>query len=138
MIKVEKQIAPRVAKLDDATRASIRRVLTEKLVQETMKALRARTAQEALQPSILEIRDPEMKKQFEARVAEHAAQQKEADDARQQKALRPFVLPATRPKGPATVPSPAPAPATNPTKPEASDRPPATRSGAATGAPDSK
>ncbi len=137
---MEKQIAPRVAKLDDATRESIRRVLTEKLVQETMKALRARTAQEALQPSILEIRDPEMKKQFEARVAEHAAQQKEADEARQQKALRPFVLPATRPKGPATVPSPAPAgaPATNPTKPEARDRPPATKSGAATGAPDSK
>src|SRR5258708_26709912 len=97
VIKVEQHIAPRGAKLDDATKASIRGVLSEKLVQETMKALRARTAQEALEPSVLQIRDPELKKQFEQRVAEHAAQVKEAENARQQKALRPCVLPATRP-----------------------------------------
>jgi foldase protein PrsA len=134
IIKVEQRNAPRLAKLDDDTRAYLRNVLMEKLVQDAIKGLRAQLAQQALQPNILEIRDPELRRQFEQRLAEYKAAQEEQEKARTAQQFN-RLYPATRAMNPTTrpgfVPATAPAvPATRPV-PEAPHRPPATTSGAA-------
>jgi foldase protein PrsA len=121
IIKLEQKIAPTLAKLDDSTRAYLRGALIDKQVQETIKQLRNRLAQEAMQPSIMQIKDPELKRQFDEKVAEHTAASKEEELVRRQQAMKRLILPA-----PATRGTTAPAPT------EARARPPATRSGAAT------
>jgi hypothetical protein len=105
-----------------------------------VKALRNQLAQQALKPDIMQITDPELKKQFDQKVAEHEAAVKEEENARRMTLLRP------RPGLPATLPTPVPAPVpatnpgTTPAKNEATERPPATRSGPATlpAAPDAQ
>ena len=122
IIKVEERIAPKVAKLDAPTRTYLQNTLMEGFVQDTMKRLRNQLAQEALQPNIMQIRDPELKKQFEQKVAEHQAAAKEEESARR--------LQATKRLLPATIP--ATIPATLPAQTAPGERPPATKSAAAT------
>ena len=118
VIKVDERIAPTVAKLDAATRTYLQNSLMDGFVQDTMKRLRNQLAQEALQPNIMQIRDPELKKQFEQKVAEHQSQAKEEENARR--------LQATKRLLPATLP-------TNLTPgSDTGERPPATRSAAGT------
>jgi parvulin-like peptidyl-prolyl isomerase len=117
VIKVEKHNAPKIAKLDEPTKASLRKLLSEKLVQETMKSLRNRIAIEAQQANVLEIKDPVLAHQFQGKLAEHQAQaQQDLEEARRQQMRDAIGLPSTRP-------------ATNPAGSEARERPPATRSG---------
>jgi parvulin-like peptidyl-prolyl isomerase len=117
IIKVEERIPPKVAKLDATTHAYLLNTLMEGFVQDTMKRLRNQLAQEALQPNIMQIRDPELKKQFDLKVAEHQAAAKEEENARR--------LQTTKRLLPATVP-------TTQAETAPGERPPATQSGAAT------
>lgn len=118
IIKVEERIPPKVAKLDASTHAYLLNALMEGFVQDTMKRLRNQLAQEALQPNIMQIRDPELKRQFDQKVAEHQAAAKEEEEARR--------LQATKRLLPATIP------ATQPAETAPGERPPATKSAAAT------
>jgi hypothetical protein len=113
VIKVEKKIAPKIAKLDEPTKENLRKLLNEKLVQETMKLLRNQIAMQAQQPNVLEIRDPVMAEQFKAKMDEHKAAA--AAQAEQNRLRGAIGLPPTT--GPATQPA------------EARERPPATKSG---------
>ena len=114
IIKVEQRIAPTVAKLDAQTRQYLRDALMDKLVQQTMKAIRNQLAVETMQPNIMQIKDPELKRQFDQKAAEHQAAAKEDALIRQQKINK--ILGGT----------------TQPAGKETGDRPPATKSGAAT------
>jgi foldase protein PrsA len=132
IIKVEQRNPPRIAKLDDEKRTYLRNLLMEKLVQDVMKNLRNQLAAQALAPNVLDIRDPELRRQFEQRLAEHKAVQQDEEAARREAAIR-RIFPATR-LSPTTRPGFAPAtlPAAPTTLPaEAPQRPPATQSGAA-------
>ena len=122
IIKVEKRIAPFAAKLDAHTHQYLQQTLTENLVQEYVKALRNQLGQQATRAEILQITDPELKRQFDQKVAEHNAQMKEEDDSRRAQLMQRAAA------------------ATQPTRPAAVERPPATRSGPATlpAAPDHK
>jgi foldase protein PrsA len=113
IIKVEQRVAPTVAKLDAPTRQYLREALLDKLVQQAMKAIRNQLAIETMQPNIMQIKDPELRRQFEQKAAEHQAAAKEDALARQQK-IHPMLGGATQPAGKAS-----------------GGRPPATGSGAA-------
>ena len=121
VIKVEERLAPKLAKFDDPTRESLRTALMDGLVQNTMKILRNQLAAEAMQPNIMQIKDPELKRQFDQKVDEHKQVAQEEENARRQQTVK-RLFPSTAPLPPATLP----------THTEAGDRPPATKSGAAT------
>ncbi len=121
VIKVEERLAPKLAKFDEPTRESLRAALMDGLIQNTMKVLRNQLAAEAMQPNIMQIKDPELKKQFDQKVDEHKQVAQEEETARRQQTIK-RLFPSTAPLPPATLP----------THTEAGDRPPATKSGAAT------
>ena len=124
VIKVEERMPPKLAKFDEPTRESLRNALMDGLIQNTMKVLRNQLAAEAMQPNIMQIKDPELKKQFDQKVDEHKQVAQEEENARRQQTIK-RLFPATAPA------SPLP-PTTLPTRTESGDRPPATKSGAAT------
>ena len=71
IIKLEERIAPRVAKFNDETKATLRKLLTDRLVVDQMKSLKLALGSEAQQQGVMVIQDPVLKKQFEEKVKEH-------------------------------------------------------------------
>ncbi len=121
VIKVEERLAPKLAKFDEPTQNSLRAALMDGMIQNTMKVLRNQLAAEAMQPSIMQIKDPALKKQFDQKVEEHKQVTQDEENARRQQTVK-RLFPGTAPLPPATLP----------TLTESGDRPPATQSGAAT------
>lgn len=124
IIKVEKRNPPpaKIVQLDKEKHDYLLRELNEKYVQQVIKVLRARVAQEVMQPGVLDIRDPVLKQQFDRQLAEAKrleAEQQKSNMAGMINRLRPASQPTKA--GATTLPT---APST-----EARDRPPATKSG---------
>jgi parvulin-like peptidyl-prolyl isomerase len=124
IIKVVKRNPPseKVVHLDKETHDYLLRELNEKYLQQAIKVLRARIAQEVMQPGVLDIRDPVLKQQFDHQLAE--AKRLEAE---RQKSNMADMLNRLRPASQPTKAGATTLPATPGT--EARDRPPATKSG---------
>lgn len=126
IIKVVKRNppSPKVAHLDKETHDYLLGELNEKYLQQAIKVLRARIAQEVMQPGVLDIRDPGLKQQFDRQLAEAKrleAERQKSNMAGMINRLRPASQPTKA--GATTLPADA-TPST-----EARDRPPATKSG---------
>ena len=96
VIKVEKKFDPAFAKFDEPTKVYLRKQLEEKLLQGEIKYLRANLAREVIQPGVLDIKDPQLKAQFDARLAERQRQAKENEKASQEQMLR-HLIPSSQP-----------------------------------------
>jgi hypothetical protein len=128
IIKVVKRNppSPKVVHLDKEKHDYLLHELNEKYVQQVIKILRARIAQEVMQPGVLDIRDPVLKQQFDHQLAEAKRIEAEKQNSNMPDLLK-RLRPATQPER-AGATTPAPAPTTTPST-EARDRPPATKSG---------
>ena len=138
IIKLEERQAPRIAKFDDATKNNLRKLLTDRLIVDQMKFLKAQLGVEAQQQGVLMITDPVLKMQFDDKVKEHEAAVKREEEERKARSrpavesdLRNRIFGKPRPDTqPTTLPVTAIPGDKQPTSPsEAPYRPPATKSG---------
>lgn len=135
LIKLEHRFAPKAVKLEDV-RDSVKKNLTERLIQATMSQLRQQFTQHTL--ATLEIINPILKQEYDKRLNEQQADLQDRDEIRkelerrereaqpvsqpstttQPSASQPATIPTT-PITPATQPSPATIAPTAPTHPAA-------------------
>jgi parvulin-like peptidyl-prolyl isomerase len=127
LIQLVRKIAPKAVKFEDV-KESVRAELNDRLMQATIAQLRRELARTTMQT--MDIRDPVLKRQFEAKLGKQQAEARDRDRARaeiekqrqdlsqRQTVDVPGITPPTPPATPTTTPAP-----------EARERPPATRSG---------
>jgi parvulin-like peptidyl-prolyl isomerase len=134
LIELEHRIAPKAVKFEDV-KDSLREDLLDRLVQATIKQLRAQIAQDALKELIID--DPVLKAQYDSKLHQRDDQIKDRNQIREQfEKERQQILQRAATQQSATQPTTAPSKTTIPTSSAATQppapevaRPPATSRG---------